>query len=164
MRSIESTSLFSLFSLLSHQLVMIDNWCEDIELVQYYITSVSQTGEHHRLRIIFYSLKQTVAMQQSPASSYNYPSSPASTHPLYDSGYSTFNYSSPTPSPFHFSSCPYSNDSYYTTSPTCKSIFWYLSIISLYSFSCRSIVLQSNSIHDASTTNAVHEQHTSSIE
>ena len=57
-------------------------------------------------------------MQQSPSSSnYMYPSSPM---PLYDSGYTSFDYSSPSPTPFHFSSCPYSNESFYMPLQPCE--------------------------------------------
>ncbi|UJR37810.1 hypothetical protein I4U23_030500 [Adineta vaga] len=60
-------------------------------------------------------------MQHSQASTpYMYPTSPTPNLPLYDSAYSSFGYSSPAPtsssSSFHFSSCPYSNESYYMPS------------------------------------------------
>ena len=63
-------------------------------------------------------------MQQSQSSSsYMYPSSPTPNVPLYDSGYSSFGYSTPSPTSFHFSTCPYSNDSFYMPSQQCKLIF-----------------------------------------
>ncbi len=62
-------------------------------------------------------------MQQSQ-SSYMYPTSPIPSLSLYDSGYSSFGYSTPSPTPsFHFSSCPYSNESFYMPSQPCKFIF-----------------------------------------
>ncbi|CAF1279288.1 unnamed protein product [Rotaria magnacalcarata] len=54
-------------------------------------------------------------MQQSqPSSSYMYPSSPTPSVPLYDSGYSSYGYTSPSPYSLHYSTCPYANnESYY---------------------------------------------------
>ncbi|CAF0721939.1 unnamed protein product [Adineta steineri] len=62
---------------------------------------------------------------QSSSSSYMYPSSPTSDLSLYDSAYSSYVYSSPPPpsSSFHFSSCPYTNDSFYMPSQTYPSYY-----------------------------------------
>ncbi len=63
-------------------------------------------------------------MQQSQSSSsYIYPSSPTPTMSLYDSGYTSFDYSSPSPTSFHLTSCPYSNESFYMPVQSCKLIF-----------------------------------------
>lgn len=61
---------------------------------------------------------------QPSQSPYMYPSSPTPSSSFYDSGYSSFGYttSTPTSSSFHFSSCPYSNDSFYMPVQPCKFI------------------------------------------
>ena len=60
-------------------------------------------------------------MQSTPSSAYVYPMSPVPNPALYDSGYASFNYASPmNASPFHFSSCPYSNEPVYAASQPCK--------------------------------------------
>ncbi len=85
-----------------HQLSSFLNWCE-------YISKYIDKHERYFSKYHFlFRLKSTI--QQSPSSSIIYPSSHLS---FYDSGYSS-------PS-FHFSSCPYSNDSYYLLpSHSCK--------------------------------------------
>ncbi|CAF1504388.1 unnamed protein product [Rotaria sordida] len=60
-------------------------------------------------------------MQQSQpsssSSSYMYPSSPTPSLSVYDSGYSSYDYSSPSTCSFHHSTCPYSNnESFYIPS------------------------------------------------
>ncbi len=113
----------------------------------YLLTNITNIFQYH----FFLTRKQK--MQQSQSSSYIYPSSPTPTMPFYDSGYTSFDYSSPSPAPFHFTSCPYSNESFCMPVQSCKFIVFINDYFNLWFFflQFRSIVLQSNIIFNVST-------------